>query len=312
MDVPPSERSAPVDDREDGFPWRFTVLLSVAAALWGGWWLFTASKFKGSWPDAGPFGDAFGGVNALFSAFAFAGIIYTILLQRKELRYQRWELAATREEIAGQREQMISQNATLVQQQFDSMFFQMLRLHHDIVNGMVYQRSGGGRPIQGRQVFGDVRSLVRNALPVHLARKPIDTALADMWDHVYQEFQAYLGHYFRNYYHLIKLVHEADQPLDKRRYTALARAQLSTDEHVALFYNAIGRIGRRRFKALIEEYHLLENLHLDAITEPAVLARFRRSAYGDDVGKVEAVLSRAGIEWPDEGEPSSADDNERE
>ncbi|HWY09838.1 MAG TPA: hypothetical protein VN026_00865, partial [Bacteroidia bacterium] len=37
----------------------------------------------------GVFGDKFGAVNALFSGLAFAGIIFTILLQRKELELQR-------------------------------------------------------------------------------------------------------------------------------------------------------------------------------------------------------------------------------
>lgn len=51
------------------------------------------------WDERGQFGDAFGSLNALFSGFAFAGIIYTILLQRKELQLQREELAQTREEL---------------------------------------------------------------------------------------------------------------------------------------------------------------------------------------------------------------------
>jgi hypothetical protein len=49
--------------------------------------------------DSGPFGDTFGTINALFSGAAFAGIIYTILLQRRELRLQRYELELTREEL---------------------------------------------------------------------------------------------------------------------------------------------------------------------------------------------------------------------
>ena len=47
----------------------------------------------------------FGSINALFSGLAFAGIIYTILLQRKELELQREELKLTREEIKKSREQ---------------------------------------------------------------------------------------------------------------------------------------------------------------------------------------------------------------
>jgi uncharacterized membrane protein len=46
--------------------------------------------------NRGTFGDMFGSVNALFSGLAFAGIIITILLQRKELALQRNELVETR------------------------------------------------------------------------------------------------------------------------------------------------------------------------------------------------------------------------
>jgi hypothetical protein len=49
--------------------------------------------------DSGSFGDAFGTVNALFSGAAFGGIIYTILLQKRELRLQRYELELTRQEL---------------------------------------------------------------------------------------------------------------------------------------------------------------------------------------------------------------------
>ncbi len=49
--------------------------------------------------EKGLFGDAFGSINALFTAFAFAGVIYTIFLQRRELALQRQELAETRAEL---------------------------------------------------------------------------------------------------------------------------------------------------------------------------------------------------------------------
>ena len=52
-----------------------------------------------SWPDRGTFGDMFGAVNTLFSGLAFAGVVYAILLQRKELALQRRELELTRAEL---------------------------------------------------------------------------------------------------------------------------------------------------------------------------------------------------------------------
>jgi hypothetical protein len=52
-----------------------------------------------SWGERGSFGDMFGSINALFSGLALAGVIYAILLQRKELSLQREELKLTRKEL---------------------------------------------------------------------------------------------------------------------------------------------------------------------------------------------------------------------
>ena len=60
---------------------------------------FTTYCVFDSWADRGTFGDMFGAVNSLFSGLAFAGIIYAIFLQRKELELQRKELVLTREEL---------------------------------------------------------------------------------------------------------------------------------------------------------------------------------------------------------------------
>ena len=83
--------------------------------------------------ERGLHGDMFGAVNALFSGLAFAGVIYAILLQRKELQYQRRELRHTVEQLKGQRDQLEAQNRTFMQQTFENSFFQMLTLHHSHV-----------------------------------------------------------------------------------------------------------------------------------------------------------------------------------
>lgn len=60
---------------------------------------FVVSRFYSPPTEAGPFGDLFGSINALFSGLAFAGLVYAVLLQRRELELQRLELQATREEM---------------------------------------------------------------------------------------------------------------------------------------------------------------------------------------------------------------------
>jgi hypothetical protein len=49
---------------------------------------------------SGTFGDTFGMVNALISAVAFGGVLYTVYTQRKELALQREELRAARKEAS--------------------------------------------------------------------------------------------------------------------------------------------------------------------------------------------------------------------
>lgn len=81
----------------------------------------------------GTFGDQFGAVNALFSGLAFAGLIYTIILQRRDLelqrndlKLQREELVLTRKEMEEQTAEFEKQNETLKIQRFENTFFNML------------------------------------------------------------------------------------------------------------------------------------------------------------------------------------------
>lgn len=87
----------------------------------------------------GQFGDMFGAVNALFSGLAFAGLIITLILQRRELSLQRDELEQTREELKNQREEFEKENETLRQQRFENLFYNMLNLQQEIVAGLRFE-----------------------------------------------------------------------------------------------------------------------------------------------------------------------------
>ncbi|NOQ94139.1 MAG: hypothetical protein GQ547_05830 [Methylophaga sp.] len=79
--------------------------------------------------ETAAFGDSFGALTSLFSGLAFSGLILTILLQREDLNLQRQELSETRNEMK--------------LQNFETTFFQMLRLHNSIVESIdIRKRSG--------------------------------------------------------------------------------------------------------------------------------------------------------------------------
>lgn len=59
--------------------------------------------------EAGQFGDLYGSVNALFSGLAFAVLIYTITLQRKDLALQQQQLKAQLDEMVESRQELKKQ-----------------------------------------------------------------------------------------------------------------------------------------------------------------------------------------------------------
>lgn len=197
--------------------------------------------------DSGIFGDSSGAINALFSALAFAGVIFAIILQKKELVLQREELEQTREELKGQKEEFIQQNETLRRQRFENTFFQMMSLQQEIVNTLSYSNTqiipvGTQMPkIEGRDVFRvlyeylnayyidinedkiDCYSLKEALFKKHysLRKMTVDPSSQENPDVIsfvepYFDYSPYndadqpqyLDHYFRHLYRMVKFIDE--------------------------------------------------------------------------------------------------------
>lgn len=91
----PADGAASVNNLSIGRLFLFfliVVTIQVAAGY------FTYIAFN-RWEDRSSFGGMFGAVGTLFSGLAFAGVVYAILLQRRDLEMQRKELEMTREEL---------------------------------------------------------------------------------------------------------------------------------------------------------------------------------------------------------------------
>lgn len=80
---------------------QISLLTKMILLVFLVWILSAVLIIKGidNWADRGTFGDLFGAVNALFSGLAFAGLIYTIFLQKEDLQMQREEIAQNRKEL---------------------------------------------------------------------------------------------------------------------------------------------------------------------------------------------------------------------
>lgn len=268
-------------------------IISVIIIL--GLWYYTYCELK-DLPanERGTLGDMFGTVNALFSGLAFAGIIFTILLQRKELGYQRKELRETRAEF-------VIQNKTLKNQRFENTFYNLVSLHNQIVNDIDFDKTqniGGERvlvTVKGRDVFRD-RFKTLNYMLQEV--EELNTKYLEF----YQEIKTDFGHYFRNLYRIIKIIHETEfityEELDldrnnedhqkkyshcnfieRYRYTCIVRAQLSDYELLLLFYNCLSDNGTDKFKPLVEEYVILKNLPQEDIRNQDWIKEYNESAF---------------------------------
>ena len=245
--------------------------------------------------DSGLFGDSSGAMNALFSALAFAGVIFAIILQKKELELQREELEQTREELKGQKKELIQQNDTLRRQRFENTFFQMMSSQQEIVNTLSYSNP----QTKGRDVFKvlyeysnvfyiDVNESIissrslKEALGKKYYSQKIESVEILSQDNNKPGFDyspynkvdqpQYLDHYFRHLYRMVKFVDETkllpDNFDERYQYTSMIRATLSRYELVWLFYNGLSENGVEKFKPLIEKYALLRGLRLDMLAIP--------------------------------------------
>lgn len=230
------------------------------------------SNDPGTW---GQFGDYVGGVlNPTFSFLALIALLATFGLQVRELRISARELKNSADAL-------FKQNETLKRQTFETTFFQLLALHNEIVNAARVP----GQSLTGRACFkfylDELEGRIINAGgSSNLTQSTKNyTQFAVAYDDFYNEYEASLGHYFRLLYNIVKFVDSSDST-NRRFYTNLVRAQLSSAELRLIFYNCLTHWGVDKFKPLVERYALLKTVPTDQVPAPALFEQYDARAFG--------------------------------
>ncbi|OIK03929.1 putative phage abortive infection protein [Bacillus sp. MUM 13] len=226
----------------------------------------------------GPFGDfASGTLVPTLTFVSFLALLVTLRMQKEQLDIQKEEMQATRQEF-------IEQNKTLSIQRFENTFFQMVNLHHDIINSIVYDRIDN---ISGRASFQHLydtfkKMYLRNMDKDFEFRGKTDLSkIRITYKPIYESNEDKLGHYFRNLYRILKFIDETDMSIlnseDKKNYIGIIRAQLSSYELGLIFYNSLSILGHNSL-LLADKYNLFDNLNTSILISPTHKELFNNEA----------------------------------
>jgi len=246
------------------------------AAYWKtfGYGLDKISPEMSKWGETG---DFFGGIlNPIFGFFSLMALLMTLQQTEKSLKQSEEELRLSREEMKRSADALSEQSKDLKQQTFERTFFELLRLYNEIVDGFVIKESrlmsrALGQPESAPEVGRDALLTYcwqfKRRLHSHMEANPNEEQLAainQVWLEFFKDKQNQLGHYFRSLYNVLKFVDQS--PIDNKKfYTDLLRAQLSSSELLSIFYNANSNMGREKLLPLINKYNLLKHLDKDEI-----------------------------------------------
>lgn len=228
----------------------------------------------------GLFGDYVGGtLNPILAFFALFALLITIHLQVRELVQTRNILKET--------------VAASEVQTFETAFFQMLRLHHVVVNNVAVHATGtvralaGPDTITGRPSFRRYCEVLDDYLEITVLTSDSDSDLQlankereniwSAWLTFFADSHDELSHYFRQLYNILLFVDSSTVIKDKKQYTRTLRAQLSLYELKLIFYNGLAK-KNKPFKTLAERYALFEQISIVPFSK-ATHGRIKRNHY---------------------------------
>lgn len=215
----------------------------------------------------GQSGDLYGGANALFASLALVAVGWAGALQRRTMREAR---------------------AREARNQFETTFFELLKLSREVIGGFErtkkvngetrIQRGYGALNGVAAKVFGSSMTPAGAMTSTDFAKHLVEAYKIK----VYRRHPSALGPYFRLLFQTFDLVATAKGLDDDERvqYANIARAQISEGAVLLLALNGLTWRGWK-FVPLIEEFGLLEHMHhgyLDRYKD-ALLCGYREAAF---------------------------------
>ena len=254
--------------------WAFAVaglVLAVFVPCFYAWNIGGGiSSDQQDWNNFGTFVG--GALSPVLSVLAFFALLYTVFVQERQLVIARTAAADSKAALQVQIERAREDSIR-------TTFFEMLKLHHEIVAG-VRATGDDGSEYEGREALNflyevQFRSVYEDEDTTEERQIDVDRRAFHSF---YREYGHQLGHYFRNLYRIYKFLDRAEVS-DKRNLFGITRAQLGESEMGLLFYNGLSMHGKR-FKPLMQKHRALNNLPVRVLMSRFSLAEYEKNVYG--------------------------------
>ncbi len=258
------------------------------------WLLITRSihNYMTTIENSGLVGDSFGAVNALFSGFAFAAVVVTLISQIQSQSknseidryfkmidfYQIGISNITTIALEVDKDSTLPPEKIQGRKAFAEMKLQLKKLL-DLINRINTKEQFGYTKDQVASIaylvfyyganaaWKDLLNEVMRDVPRHdeLVVKILDYIKAPAYNRyaLGRTNQTDLSTYFRNMYNSIKMIDDSKRLSEQEKYdyVKVLRAQLSNPELYILFFNVISPFGENwKNSGYIKKYNLLDNI----------------------------------------------------
>lgn len=216
------------------------------------------SNNSGTW---GEFGDFIGGtLNPFFSALSLLAILWTLIIQSKELSHS----TAALEE----------QSIHLDTQSFENTFFALIQLNNEIAKTLDLSEIESETYKPGRGSFRNVVNLLTESYYWVKENESQNLNTIETIKESYRQFyaknQKFVGNYIRTTEQILKFIVERcpnSDRTDPGTYIEILRAQITSHELVLLFYYSIYTTGPLNYTEL-KKLNFFQGLSKESLIDP--------------------------------------------
>lgn len=232
------------------------VLIGVVIILWVISWLSIQGFYGWSVDNnRGTFGDMFGAVNALFSGLAFAGLIFTIRLQRKDINIQLDDFRRQTKVLQAQSDEA-KRTADQLEQQQNIMNYQLVQ---SIVNNLIEIKNG----MHFSMVIKIDGNQYSNEYGNELAFNQLCSSIASKRHFEFHDNQTKMKDYIRTFFYILQVINDYKISSDQKNILIKTLDLQTTDMELHVIYWWIGihdqqKLALLKSKGFLERYEQIK------------------------------------------------------